>query len=89
MYQVLESLIRGTIVDHMNINKLYTEYQHDFRKHRSGNTQLLEVMEGFTLMLDIRKIIDVVFLDYKKAFDSVPLERLLKIWEHMGLLEVI
>ena len=75
--KVLESLIRDTIVDHMNINKLYTECQHGFRKHRSCVTQLLEVMEDFTLMLDNRETIDVVYLDYKKAFDSVPHERLL------------
>ena len=31
--KVLESLIRDTTVGHMNINKLYTECQHGFRKH--------------------------------------------------------
>ena len=69
--KVLESLIRDTIVDHTNINKLYTECQHGFKKHRSCVTQLLEVMEDFSLMLDNREIIDLVYLDYKKAFDSV------------------
>ena len=65
------------IVDHMNINKLCTECQHGFRKHQSCITQLFEVMKGFTLMFDNRETIDVVYLDYKKAFDSVPHERLL------------
>ena len=62
----------------MNINKLYTECQHGFRKHQSCVTQLfLKVMEDFTLMLENRETIDVVYLDYKKAFDSIPHERLL------------
>ena len=61
----------------MNINKLYTECQHGFRKHRSCVTQLLEVKKDFTLMLDNRETIDVLCLEYKKAFDSVPFERLL------------
>ena len=46
-------------------------------KHRSCVTQLLEVMEHFKIMLDRRKNADVLYLDYKKAFDSVPHERLL------------
>ena len=75
--KVLKSPTRDTIADHLNINKLYTECQQRFNKHQSCVTQLLEVMEDFTLMLDNRDTIDVVYLDYKKAFDSVPHERLL------------
>ncbi len=40
-------------------------------------TQLIEVMEDFTKMLDKGQSIDVVYLDFRKAFDSVPHERLL------------
>ena len=41
-------------------------------------TQPLEVMEDFTLMLDKRgETTDIVYLDYKKAFDRVLHERLL------------
>ena len=69
-----ESLI-DTIVDHMNINKSYAECQHGFRKYRSCPTQFLEVMEDFALMLDSRETIVVVYLDYKKAFNSVLNER--------------
>ena len=63
MCKVLKSQIRDTIDDHMKINKLYTECQHGFRKHQSCITQLLEVMEDFTLMLDSRETIDVVYLE--------------------------
>ena len=38
---------------------------------------ILESNGNFTFMLDNRETIDVVYLDYKKAFDSVPHERLL------------
>ncbi len=40
-------------------------------------TQLLCVMEDWTKWLDSGKCIDRIFLDFQKAFDSVPHERLL------------
>ena len=89
---MLKSPTRDTIADHLNINKLYTECQQRFNKHQSCVTQLLEVMEDFTLMLDNRETIDVVYLDYKKAFDSVPHEKLLKklgAWKYFQMDQII
>jgi len=40
-------------------------------------TQLLEVMEDITAILEDGSPIDIVYLDFKKAFDSVPHQRLL------------
>ena len=41
-------------------------------------TNLLEFLEKATLAVDEGKAMDVVFLDFAKAFDKVPRERLLK-----------
>ena len=43
-------------------------------------------MKDFTLMLDNRETIDVVHLEYKTAFDSVPHERLLTKLEAYGVI---
>jgi len=75
--KTLESLIRDVLVSYMNENKLYTECQHGFRQHRSCITQLLEVMEELTTLIDNKNDIDIIYLDFSKAFDSVPHERLI------------
>ena len=65
------------MVKHMTDNGLYSECQHGFRKQRSCITQLLLVMEGLTKFIEDGHPIDIVYLDFKKAFDSVPHQRLL------------
>jgi hypothetical protein len=83
--KILESFIRDAIVDHMTNNSLYADCQHGFRKHRSCMTQLLEVMEDFTQWIDCGENIDVLYLDFSKAFDTVPHERLIKKMEAYGI----
>ena len=68
--KILEQFVRDSIVDHMTDNNLYSECQHGFRKKRSCVTQLLEVHEKLTDMIDDGKSIDIIYVDFKKAFDS-------------------
>ena len=75
--KLLEFFIRDTVVKHMTDNGLYSECQHGFRKQRSCITQLLLVMEDLTKFIEDGHPIDTVYLDFKKAFDSVPHQRLL------------
>ena len=59
--------------------------QHGFRQKRSCITQLLNVIEDFTRMIDDGKSIDVIYLDFRKAFDSVPHERLFRKIKSYGI----
>ena len=54
-----------------------TPLQHGFIPGRSRVTQLLSVLHDLGSSLDTGDEVDVVFLDFSKAFDSVPHERLL------------
>jgi len=47
------------------------------KKKRSCLTNLLECFEEWTKALDEGYGIDVIYLDYRKAFDSVPHKRLI------------
>ena len=75
--KVLESVIREVMVNHMIECNLYSDCQHGFRKSRSCTTQLLQVMEDFTYLIDNSQPIDIIYLDFQKAFDQVPHQRLL------------
>ncbi len=76
MCKVLESFIRDHIVDYMETNHLFNYNQH-FRKGRSCITQLLEVIDSWTEAVDNSDCIDVIYLYFRKAFDSVHHKRLL------------
>ena len=61
--------------DHFNI---LTDKQHGFRKRRSTATQLIATIQGITSKLRSGKDqVDVILLDFAKAFDKVPHQRLL------------
>ena len=51
--------------------------QHSFVKGRSCLTNLLESSEQWAMALDNGYGVDVLYLDYRKAFDSVPHNRLI------------
>jgi len=75
--KVLEKLIRDAVLDHMLQNKFLSDKQHGFVHGRSCTTQLLKVIDLWTEILDQGGAIDSVYLDFAKAFDTVPHERLL------------
>jgi hypothetical protein len=64
-------------MNHMESNQLFTKGQHGFRKGRSCITQLIEVMEDWTEHLDNHNSVDAIYLDFQKAFDTVPHHRLI------------
>jgi len=75
--KILESIVRDKLVDHCMLYNLFSDAQHGFVPGRSCMTQLLTVMEDWTLALDNSHSIDSVYLDFQKAFDTVPHQRLL------------
>jgi hypothetical protein len=62
---------------HMIENNLLSDKQHGFVPGRSCVTQLLEVLDAWTEVLDCGGRIDAVYLDFAKAFDTVLHQRLL------------
>ena len=75
--RICEKTVRDTIMNHMYKNKLFTDCQYGFRHKRSCILQLLDVLDDWSKYFDESKQIDTVYLDIKKAFDSIPHRRLL------------
>ena len=76
--KLLERLIRDILVKRMEENNLFSKVQHGFVTGRSCSTQLLELMEELTENLDSNGDVEIIYLNFKMAFDKVPHKRLLK-----------
>ncbi len=81
--KVLESMIFQKIIDFIKPN--LSEYQFGFMKNKSCVTQLLSAFSIIYEAVDNKKQVGMVYLDFKKAFDSVSHNELLyKLWR-MGI----
>ena len=70
---------------HLDQHKLLTDCQHGFRRRRSCETQLLTLADELIKGLDKGRQLDFAILDFSKAFDRVPHQRLLKKLDHYGI----
>ena len=64
---------------------MLSDYQHGFVEGRSCTSQLLAVLEAWTRILDSGNAVDAIYLDFRKAFDTVPHKRLLAKLEGYGV----
>ena len=83
--KLLKSIIRDQIVNFLEDNNLIKDSQHGFMSGRSCLTNLLDFMEEVTRELDNGNCVDVVYLDFSKAFDKVPHRRLLSMLKAHGI----
>ena len=83
--KTLEKIIRNSVMEHMETNNLFSQHQHGFRKGRSCVTQLLEVLDKWTEEIDSKHSLDTIYLDFRKAFDTVPHIRLINKLKSYGI----
>jgi hypothetical protein len=83
--KLMETIIREGILQHLKQYKLIRESQHGFTKKRSCLTNLLVFLENVTKAIDEGHPLDILYLDFSKAFDKVPHKRLIRKLEAHGI----
>ena len=70
-------MIRDEILRHLSEANLPSCGQHGLRPRRSCNTRLVEVLDEWGKSLELWSLFGVLYLNFRKAFDSVLHHRLL------------
>ena len=76
--KTLEDIVNSSIMKHLDIHKILTDSQHGFRARRSCETQLLETLDDITKRAANNKQIDIILLDFSKAFDKSAAQKTVK-----------
>ena len=73
------------IMTHLQNNSILSSVQHGFRHKYSCDTQSIETVDDLARALNEGGQIDVIALDFSKAFDRVPHKQLLHKLNHYGI----
>ncbi len=69
--KIVETILKEKLLSHLSQLSLLTTGQHGFLPRRSTVIHLLSVEETVTRWLDEGDTVEIVYLDFAKAFDSV------------------
>jgi hypothetical protein len=83
--KIMEGIIKDEIMKFLTTNNLIKPQQHGFVNNKSCITNLLETLDLITKALADGLDVDVLFMDFAKAFDSVAHLRLLVKLEALGI----
>jgi hypothetical protein len=83
--KLLEHIITSKIRKHLSQNKILHDSQHGFRSKRSCETQLVISIQDLAKSLADGNQIDIILLDFSKAFDKVPHQRLIHRLNYYGI----
>ena len=83
--KIMEHIVASKIMNHGEDNNILYPLQHGFRRSRSCETQLIEFIDDLTSNLDKGQRVDILVMDFAKAFDKVCHSLLIPKLQHYGI----
>lgn len=83
--KILERIIRSYLIQYLEVNDAFPDSQHGFRTGRSTVSQLIEQYDAILDALGSQSNIDIIMLDYSKAFDKINQTILLVKLKNLGI----
>ena len=91
--KVMEHIVLSHMAKHLSSNNILINEQHGFRQRFSCETQLISAIHDWAKSINTCSQTDVILLDFSKAFDSVPHQRLtvteLRLWSILSMATVV
>ena len=67
----MESVIHDQLISYLRTHNLISNNQHGFLARRSTGTNLLNCFQDWQIAIKNKQLIDIIYLDFQKAFDSL------------------
>ena len=83
--KILESAVGSTMLSHITEHGLSNNRQWAYKKQHSTELLLVKMTEDWRRALDNHQVVGVVFVDFRKAFDSISHEVLLHKLQGLGI----
>ena len=85
LIKIFEKILRNCLVAYIEEHKLFNPNQHGFRAGHSCLSQLLAHYDKITKLLEDGHNVDVIYLDFSKAFDKLDFNITLQKLFDMGI----
>ena len=83
--KVMERVISCTVLAYLRQHGMITKQQHYFFLSRKSTTSLFDSLNDWSLSIKYKRYVDVAFVDFPKAFDSVSHPKLLANLKYYGI----
>lgn len=83
--KILEIVVKEQLEEFLEVNDIYMEQQSGFRKLHSCESALNNIIIEWKKSLENQKVVVAVFLDFKRAFETVDRRLLLEKMENYGI----